>query len=713
MCTPKIRPAAVALSMMLACGLAEGQAHEAMILVNPNSSESLHISNYYASARGVPQSGLSYFDPSPSDFNDFTASRVPALLGSIANARNEDSIDYVILTPDAPFRMSAAGFVSDGCSPVNQFSLTGAYTMTRYVGVVQGGTNSLLSNGYFDADGEARGFDNAITYTGGEPMLGSQTGKPYIGAALGYTGNLGNTRSEILSLIDRSVAADGTFPAGTFYFLQTSDVARSAPRHGLYTAAANAITAAGGSAIRTNGPLLPEGGATVTGAMSGFANAGIEAGNFAFAPGAFADHLTSFAATFSDSSQTKMTRWISKGAVGTFGTVQEPCNYPNKFPTAYLHVMYHDGLTLGEACLRSLQAVPFQGMMYGDPLCHPFTHIPVVNPGTVPSSAVSGNITLAPSATTTHPSAGIATFEVYVDGVLRAREAAGSPLLIRTTNYPDGWHELRIVAIDNSLVGAQGEWVGNLFTLNHGKVVSATAPVSSTDRSGVIQLSVNANDTDIIETRLLHNNRVVATSPTLGSIQTRGEIVGPGPARVRAEVLFADGQVARTQPFTVNVADTNPPAGAGGPIAYGFHKTVKPGNAYILELPALHSTVLTEPTFTITSGPSQGAILGGSGRFRIIQANAGAMGTDQVGFSVTSNGMTSNAVATINFFDPDAQPCPADTNGDGFLDAQDFSFWIFSYNIGLVSIADLNGNGTLEPADFSAWIAAYNAGCDF
>lgn len=706
------RTCAAAMIVGLA-GLAEGQAHEAMVLVNPNSTESLHVSNYYASARGMPMSGLAYFDPAPTDFNDFVASRVPALTGSIANHRNGESIDYILITPDAPYRFVASGFVNDGCSTVSRFSLTGAYTLTRYADFVQGGTSSLLSNGYFDADGEARGFDNAVAYSNGDPGLGAPAGMPYIGCALGYTGERGNSLGEIFSMIDRAVSADGAFPAGTFYFLQTNDVARSEPRHGLYTSAVSKITAAGGSAVRTTGQNLPTGGPVVMGAMSGFAADNIPAGDFTFAPGAFADHLTSFAANFDEGGQTKMSRWIAKGAVGSFGAVQEPCNYPNKFPSAYMHTMYHDGLTLGEACLRSLQAVPFQGMMYGDPLCRPFTHIPVVNPGAVPSGTVTGNFTLTPSATTTHPTASIAEFEVYVDGILRAREPAGNPLLVRTKNYADGWHELRIVAIDSTLVGAQGEWVGSIQTNNKGKIIGASAPASNIDRSGLIQIAVDTNDSDIVETRLLHNDRVVATSPTLGVIQTRGEIVGPGPAKVRVEVLFNDGAVARSQPFTVNVADTNPPAGAGGPTAFGFHKTVKPGEAYILELPALHDTPLTEPTFTITSGPAQGTILGGSGRFRIIQADAGATGTDQIGFSVTSNGMTDNAVATINFFDPDGQPCPADTNGDGFLDAQDFSFWIFAYNIGLVSIADLNSNGTLEPGDFSAWIAAYNAGCDF
>jgi uncharacterized protein (TIGR03790 family) len=66
-------------------------------------------------------------------------------------------------------------------------------------------------------------------------------------------------------------------------------------------------------------------------------------------PGAFCDHLTSYAATFDSSAQTKMSRWISKGASGTSGAVEEPCNYAGKFPHARLHVFYRQGLSLGEA----------------------------------------------------------------------------------------------------------------------------------------------------------------------------------------------------------------------------------------------------------------------------------------------------------------------------------------------------------------------------
>lgn len=711
--TPRLRSLAPAAILVAASGLARGQAHEALVLVNPNSAESLHVSNVYAGARGIPASGLAYFDPAVATFSDFVASRVPAVLGTIANHRNQDSIDYLVLTSDAPYRISASGLVTDGCSPVNNFSLTGAYTMTRYVSTVQGGVGVLLSNGYFSSAGESRAFDNASTYAAGTPGSSIPNGRPYIACALGYTGSLGNTRTEVLNLIATAAGVDGDFPAGTFRFLQTPDTARSSPRHGLYTGVETRINNAGGSALRTNGPNLPSGGETVMGAMSGFAVDDIDGGNFTFAPGAFADHLTSFAADFNNGAQTKMSRWISKGAVGTYGAVEEPCNYPGKFPTANMHAMYFDGLTLGEACLRALAAVPFQGMMLGDPLCRPFAHIPVVTPTGLPVVPVSGNFTFTPIATTTHPTATIARFDVYVDGILRASESAGAPILIRTGNYDDGWHEIRVVAYDSSLVATQGEWVGSLITVNRGKTLSVSAPASPIDRSGTIALTVGANSTNAVESRLLHNDRVVAAIPGLGTLQTRGEIVGAGPARVRVEVDFADGSTARSAPVAVEVFDVMPSSGSTAPVAFDFRKTVKPGQAYVLELPALHVTALSEPTFSIVTGPTKGTILSGSGRFRIIQANAGATGTDQVTFSITSNGLTDTGVATISFFDPDAQPCKADANFDGLLTAADFSAWVQAYNFNIVFIADQNGDGFVTPADFSAWVGNFNTGCDF
>lgn len=88
-------------------------------------------------------------------------------------------------------------------------------------------------------------------------------------------------------------------------------------------------------------------------------------------PGAFAEHLTSFAGTFDNPHQTKMTEWIDVGAAGTVGTVVEPFAIWTKFPRAETLERYHRGATLLEALTQSV-ASPYQSLIIGDPLCRPW-----------------------------------------------------------------------------------------------------------------------------------------------------------------------------------------------------------------------------------------------------------------------------------------------------------------------------------------------------
>ena len=50
--------------------------------------------------------------------------------------------------------------------------------------------------------------------------------------------------------------------------------------------------------------------------MTGWADPAVDTTTLTFLPGTFADHLTSYAATFDTSSQTKMSRWINAFPVG-------------------------------------------------------------------------------------------------------------------------------------------------------------------------------------------------------------------------------------------------------------------------------------------------------------------------------------------------------------------------------------------------------------
>jgi uncharacterized protein (TIGR03790 family) len=175
---------------------------------------------------------------------------------------------------------------------------------------------------------------------------------------LGYSGPQGNSIEETRAMIERSVLADASHPPGRFYFMRTSDDLRSQLRHPLLTAVIQRITALGGDAEPLEG-VLPVGGYDVLGVLTGAAVLAIRGADRTILPGAFADHLTSFAGTFDAGGQTKMSEWIAKGASGSMGTVEEPCvttqpGYTWKFPHPKLHVWYYEGASLGESLLRSI-----------------------------------------------------------------------------------------------------------------------------------------------------------------------------------------------------------------------------------------------------------------------------------------------------------------------------------------------------------------------
>ena len=91
-----------------------------------------------------------------------------------------------------------------------------------------------------------------------------------------------------------------------------------------------------------------------------------------FRPGAIADHLTSFGGDLTWSGQMSSLRWLEAGATGSYGTVEEPCNFPQKFPhVPALMKAYLSGATLLESYWQSV-FWPGQGIFIGEPLARPF-----------------------------------------------------------------------------------------------------------------------------------------------------------------------------------------------------------------------------------------------------------------------------------------------------------------------------------------------------
>ncbi|MEO0476500.1 MAG: hypothetical protein AAF085_11110, partial [Planctomycetota bacterium] len=332
-------------------GAACGQAHETVVISDPASADALRVANHYAEARGLPASSFAWFDPAGNNIQQTVDSRHAALFGHLANNRIERSIDYVVLGPLDRYRMNAGGLVTDACSPVNRFSIPGSYTFAPFADtVLTANYASTQRQGFFTTLDAPIAFDANETYTNGSPGGSATEGDLFIAASLGYTGERGISADTIIDMIDRSVAADGQEPGlfPTFILIETDDAARSSPRDGAFGQAIGRITAAGLPAAEISPGPLPPNGVQALGVMTGAPTLDFGSTDFTLENGAFADHLTSWAADFARPQQTKCSAWIERGAVGTFGTIEEPCAYSQKFPSAYVHSNYAQDNVAGQ-----------------------------------------------------------------------------------------------------------------------------------------------------------------------------------------------------------------------------------------------------------------------------------------------------------------------------------------------------------------------------
>lgn len=172
----------------------------------------------------------------------------------------------------------------------------------------------------------------------------------------------------VKALIDRGVAADFSYPAGTAYLVRTADAARNV-RAGEYDDVANTFGAAH-RIERVEAEALRERRDVMFYVIGAARVAGLD--TLAFRPGAVADHLTSFGGQLTDSPQMSALAWIEAGATASYGTVTEPCNHPQKFPhTGALLWHYLNGESLIEAYWKSV-AWPGEGVFVGEPLARPF-----------------------------------------------------------------------------------------------------------------------------------------------------------------------------------------------------------------------------------------------------------------------------------------------------------------------------------------------------
>ncbi|HFE47261.1 MAG TPA: TIGR03790 family protein [Nannocystis exedens] len=312
---------------------------ELAVLVNTDDPLSTAIADYYMEARQIPPENrieLSF------PLDKTLTPELFADLKTIVDDALGPEIQALALTWTTPYRV--------GC-----MSVTSAFAL---------------------------GFDEAYCSTPCNPtkpsgLYATDVQLPYSELGIRPAMSIAATSEEsAMALIDRGIAADNTFPTGDGYLVRTTDKARSV-RWPAFVSAVDAWQNGDSLALTYvdnadgMGSNLVANSENVLFYFTGLANVG-EIGSNSYLPGALADHLTSYGGQVPDSSQMSVIKWLEAGVSGSYGTVVEPCNFPEKFPdTTVLLPHYFRGQTIIEAYWKSV-AWPGEGLFVGEPLARPW-----------------------------------------------------------------------------------------------------------------------------------------------------------------------------------------------------------------------------------------------------------------------------------------------------------------------------------------------------
>lgn len=245
---------------------------------------------------------------------------------------------------------------------------------SRVRGSCSMGITSALALGY-DAS-----YCGGCAATRASPYYNSDSGQPWTELGLRPSMMLGAaTLAEAQVLINRGLAAEGSVSRGGVtghtWLVHTSDAGRNVRYDDFRTLAATPVA---GVTMHYVDNASGSGSDVVTNQRNVlFYFTGLpqvpDIGTNSYLPGAVADHLTSSGGYLPDGGgQMPATEWLRAGATGSFGTVEEPCNFVQKFPRASVLLKhYQRGNTLIEAYWKSVQW-PGQGLFLGDPLARPW-----------------------------------------------------------------------------------------------------------------------------------------------------------------------------------------------------------------------------------------------------------------------------------------------------------------------------------------------------
>lgn len=535
--------AVAAFVMNCSNAVAGGGPQNVALLVNSSDLNSLAVANCYIELRQIPATNVVYIDWKADDRSTsgavFRDKIMKPALAELEKRGVLPQIDCIAFSSGFPYLIDCARMWPDEQFPKTSrpvTSLTSAAFLYEFLFAERKEMFLGNVNLYYAPTVAGKTKSRAFTASEGWGPSGPTPGglNYYLTTALGITHGQGNTVDEVIASLRRAKAADGANYRGTIYYTVNKNI-RSKVRDPGYRDAVAELAAIGVKGVVEQG-TAPLAKPDIAGLTTGTPHLVLRDSGSMILPGALIDNLTSAGGQMmlreEVNPQTRISEFIRLGAAGASGTVVEPYALAAKFPSPALHVHYARGCSLAESYYQSV-AAPCHLLIIGDPLCHPWAKTPKVSvPGFDATTPLKGSVTLTPSAA--YPDSRQASrFEAIVDGVRTATANPGQPLTIDTTKLADGWHDLWVVAVDNTPIAVQGGWVGVVEVRNGKGSVLLSVVTPSVTIDDTIVLKVAATESGAVE--IFHNSQLLGSvTGSQGEVSVPAKMLGRGKVKLTA-----------------------------------------------------------------------------------------------------------------------------------------------------------------------------------
>ena len=442
--------AASALLLLALPAFSGGGPAETVVLVNAASPDSKKVAEYYAKKRNIPAQQVCEVKCTAGlevPMDDFVRDVVDPLRKFLHDRKLEERCRFLVLTQGMPIRArTPSGDVSTAAALSLLDTPVCGQPQTRFPGLKHEYTAGAIAT-----------------------PVAKVEGKLYLVTAL-----LSSTADEAIGLIDRSVASDGTAPAGARIVFQDSNGAANV-RDSYFDGERKELEALGFATEHDKvGADAVKGREKVIGYMCGGSYSALTVDGVnsnKYLPGALCDMLQSFGAVPENfvpggkGSQFPITHMVRAGITGVHGAVQEPYNVA--FPDWQLFRPYVQGFTLAETFHQRMPYVYWMNLTLGDPLCAPYAKRPV------PKIDVKG--TLAGVAKIPVAAPGATRIDLYLDGrAVGSVTGAEGTAEIDVTSFASGSHELLVEATGEGAAEPRG-WITASVT-THGNPAAASKP---------------------------------------------------------------------------------------------------------------------------------------------------------------------------------------------------------------------------------------------